>query len=270
MVVERDVSNVEVEILDKKKTLIEMEDDDIKFLVGLLRKHKPKNLLEVGVSAGGSSYYLLREMRKQSKLTSIDISETYYRDSNKEAGFVVQELIGDVPQDKWTKLLGKDCVECVDYLEEQKPFDFVLIDTSHVMPGEFLSFLVVLPFVKRGAPIVLHDTLLNYHLVMTWDYESNTYINSAFCTGLLLSCVPSKKKEMPKSFCNIGSFICDKTTTRNILDVILAMYQPWYELPDEQLLEKYSIFVHKYYDESCSRYFDNLLEYEKRILNSKS
>lgn len=263
MIIEKKVSNVNVDILDKNKTLIEMEDNDIRFLVDLIRKYKPKNVLEIGVSAGGSSYYILRELKKNSKLTSIDTSKTYYRDSSKEAGFVVEQLMGIMPPERWTKYFGYDIIEIIDQLRAGKPFDFVLIDADHVLPSEFLSFLAVLPLTKKGTPIILHDIFLNYHYMITWKSPLNPHRLNCYCTGLLLSCVSSKRKEMPEPFCNIGMFTADRITTENIMDVIHALYMPWHQMPSEELLNKYQIFIKNQYGELCSRYFDDLLTYER-------
>ena len=39
--------------------------------------------------------------------------------------------------------------------------DFIIIDTVHFMPGEFLTFLTALPQLKDGCIVVLHDIHLN-------------------------------------------------------------------------------------------------------------
>lgn len=265
---EIDVSNVQLKIEDYSNTLLEMGDYDIKFLINALRRYKPKNILEIGVSAGGSSYYFLREMRKNSKLTSVDISKTYYKDNTKEVGFVVSELLGEYDQDKWLRLFGEDIIYNIDTIQKRGPFDFIFIDTEHIMPGEFLSFLAVLPFVKRGSPIVFHDIMLSYHQAISWNEDIFCKWQS-FCTGLLFSCASSKKKERPMTHCNIGMLIYDKMTEENVLDVIHAMYMPWAYLPSKEMLSLYSQFIKDHYNHSCSRYFNDLITYEEKYFSEK-
>lgn len=263
MIKEIDVTGVPVEILDNSKTLLEMADNDIKFLVGQIRKFKPRNILEIGVSAGGSSFYILREMGMKSKLTSVDICENWYRDGSKKTGFIVDNLkneIGDEKYNKWKLILGKDILYRLDELGNEK-FDFVLIDTMHSMPGEFLSYLAILPFVKNKAPIVLHDTLLHYHFCV--QHNLKEHVNDCFCTNLLLSSAASKHKEMPKPYCNIGMLIKDKTTEENLVDAIRTMIIPWHYMPEDQYLNDYAQYVEKTYGETCARYFRYAIEYNK-------
>lgn len=38
-----------------------------------------------------------------------------------------------------------------------KEIDMVLIDSAHFEPGEILDFIIVLPFLKQEAIVVMHD-----------------------------------------------------------------------------------------------------------------
>lgn len=85
------------EILDvnpsESSTLSEMSYKERCFLNGIIRQTKPKKILEVGVSAGGSSALILNATKdnKDTKLYSVDYNEKWYRDNTKRTGFVIDE-----------------------------------------------------------------------------------------------------------------------------------------------------------------------------------
>lgn len=71
----------------------EMAVEELAFLCGLLKKKKPEKILEVGVSAGGTTAVVLKCMEKlglDAQMISIDIEENYYRDVRKKVGYLVE------------------------------------------------------------------------------------------------------------------------------------------------------------------------------------
>lgn len=270
MLKEIDLSNVYLDMSNKEQTKIEMCENDIKFLIYQLRKYQPKNILEIGTSAGGSAYYLLKET-KDATVTSVDLATEWYRDKQYPTGFVVDNLLGEERDNnylkRWHKYFGYDAIDLMNN-PEKKQFDFVLIDTVHVLPGEFLSFLAILPFVEDNSPIIFHDTRLHYHHMM-WK-KGNKYDLSCYATTLLTSVISSNYKEFPSEFCNIGMIVKTNETVENVLDVIRALQIPWYYMPPDDILDKYYSFIHRNYGELCERYFretvlmnKNYMEMEK-------
>ena len=63
------------EIENKLKGFIEMTTDEQRFVNGMVRKVKPKKIVEIGVAYGGTSAIILNAIKdiKGSKLYSIDI-----------------------------------------------------------------------------------------------------------------------------------------------------------------------------------------------------
>ena len=63
------------EIENKLKGFIEMTTDEQRFVNGMVRKVKPKKIVEIGVAYGGTSAIILNAIKdiKDSKLYSIDI-----------------------------------------------------------------------------------------------------------------------------------------------------------------------------------------------------
>ena len=72
-------------IISKVNGKIELFPEEMKFFHGILRKVKPKKIVEIGVSAGGSSALILNAIKdiEGAKLYSIDKSVTWYRDKTR-------------------------------------------------------------------------------------------------------------------------------------------------------------------------------------------
>ena len=151
------------EILDSKpsdsSTLSEMSYKERCFLNGIIRQNKPKKILEVGVSAGGSSAVILNSIKDcdEARLYSVDYSERWYRDNSKRTGFVIDSQFSHL-KDKWQLYTGGTAAKFIEQIGGD--IDLCLIDTVHANPGEFLDFLIVLPYLKKNAIVVLHDTCL--------------------------------------------------------------------------------------------------------------
>ena len=53
------------------------------YLAGIIRLYRPKTLLEIGVSAGGSSallLYILDKLGIAAELVSVDVKKQWYKD----------------------------------------------------------------------------------------------------------------------------------------------------------------------------------------------
>ena len=100
-------SNILYEIQDKLEGFIEVSKEDQRFLNGIIRKVKPKKLVEIGVAYGGTSALILNAIKdvRGSKLYSIDINKYFYRDESKLTGFIIKEKFKEI-SGKWTLLTG--------------------------------------------------------------------------------------------------------------------------------------------------------------------
>ena len=148
---------IENEIKDK----IEITIDEQKFFHGLLRKIKPKKIVEIGVSRGGSTILILNAIKdiEGAKLFSIDKSIYCYRNRTQKTGYLVQEKFPEL-MNKWTLYTGGLTAEYIETIGDE--IDFVYIDTVNVTPGEMLDWLMVLPFLKNEAIVVFHDAFYLY------------------------------------------------------------------------------------------------------------
>ena len=146
-------NNILEEILDKINSS-EMTNLERKFLNGVIRQVKPKKILEIGVAAGGGSSIILNAIKdiENSVLYSIDYSEKYYRNNSKDTGFIVNENFSYL-KDKWKLYTGGVSAKFIE--EIGADIDLCLLDTVHSNPGEFLDFLMILPYLKKNLYLVL-------------------------------------------------------------------------------------------------------------------
>jgi len=134
---ETDLNNFSL-IENEIKNYIEFAIDEQKFFHGLLRTIKPKKIVEIGVSCGGSAVLILNAIKdiEGAKLFSIDKSMNWYRDGNKKTGYLVQEKFPEL-MNKWTLYTGGLTAEFIESIGDG--IDLASIDTVHITPGEMLD-----------------------------------------------------------------------------------------------------------------------------------
>ncbi len=262
------VQSLDYDISKMKDVKLLMSPTDLKFLIRMIKMRKPKKILEIGVCNGGSSYYLLKESAPNCVVHSVDIETECPHDRTKPCGYIVEENLDEsVWKNRWFRHFGNDVIDCIDDIGGD--IDFALIDTVHTMPGEFLSYLAIIPYLKKKAVVVLHDVYDNYHeiidgkMLTTWNADS-------FCTGILMSSVPSKKKYMPdEDVPNIGAFVQQGDPNDYVMDVLRSLFVKWRYVPDDDMLDKYSEMIREKFGERASTFFDKCLEMQYEIRDGK-
>jgi len=243
---------------------MEMDAPEKRFLFGLIRYFKPKNILEIGVSSGGAGGLMLQTIKdmKESTLTSIDKAEYAYRYPDKPVGFVALRENANNPQ--WTLITGKDPSEVIESFG--KKFDFAVIDTLHIHPIETLNFLSVLPFLQDGAIVVLHDLSLYAHTIYFSDLSNFPCI--CLATKFLFSSVVGEKitisqkdKEYISTWTlpNIGAFQIASDTRKYIDGVFHSLTIPWGFFPDSNILDSVRNIVKNHYDKTKLVLFDDAI-----------
>lgn len=234
------------------------------FLNGIIRQTKPKKILELGVSAGGSSAIILNAIKDfdNAKLYSVDYNKKWYLDNSKNTGFIIDEKFSSL-KDRWELYTGGTAAKYMEGIGGE--IDLCLIDTAHINPGEFLDFLIVLPYLKKNAILILHDTALHYY-----HSRSNYFVTN----GILFSCLRGKKLSFNEGlwnrFANIGAVILDENIIDNILDYIYLLTLPWeYSPSDNDILECQKLFSKNYNEEFVDIFMDIML-YNKQIFIENS
>lgn len=232
------------------------------FLNGIIRQSKPIKILELGVAAGGSSAIILNAIKDfdNAKLYSVDYNKKLYYDNSKDIGFIIDEKFSHL-KDKWKLYTGGTAAKFMEEIGSE--IDLCLIDTMHVNPGEFLDFLIVLPYLKKNAILILHDICLHqvhrnavtncilFSCLKGKKFIFNEGFYSKFCNGIAINSLINKRQTLDKGFgnefSNIGAVILDKDIKDNILDYIFLLTLPWeYLLSDIDILQCHKLFLKNY------------------------
>jgi len=247
-----------------KQKLSEMIDVERRFINGLVRYYEPENLLEIGVSGGGGSVVLLdaTSNRDNSSLTSIDINKMWHVDNERQVGFVVNEMLPSLPENKWNLITGKDPSEILPLLN--KKFDFVIIDSGHLHPVETLNFLSILPFLDDGAIVILHDISLS----IVYGSCDSIAARVLWSTVVAEKLVPLNEYQgfgysgtPGTATCNIGAFQISKDTRKYIRNVFESLMLTWEVYPDSA--DVVSTLISNNYDIELTELFRKAVEYNK-------
>lgn len=218
------------------------------FIAGLVKKYRPNKIVEIGIAAGGTTCFLHECLKRNSytaNIYSVDKFATYYRIPTKKTGYLVNEMAVcdgyEYITDFQSILIGKSIPSYLERIGDN--IDFLIMDTTHALPGELLDFFVCLPYLKEGAVIVLHDTICNM--------VNN---NGSFATKLLFDVVKAKKivnfnedEEKYTGFPNIMAFEVTEDTKKNAIDILSSLTCDWkYYLEDDEIEEYSRIICNKY------------------------
>lgn len=253
----------EIEKMDDvaRSSVSEMSDMELKFLTSLVRLANPKKVLELGVSAGGTTKVLLDELPRETLFFSVDLLDYYYREKSKPVGYIAREMYNQARHAKWKLFPGQDITACIEDIGNE--IDFLVLDTLHALPGEFLSFLVVLPYLKEGAVIVLHDTSLFANRVKTEGAPGSR--PAYYCNDLLFAAIASSTKLLPpEENPNIGALIFNRDLVmRHIQSVFYMLLLPWCNNPDSAVLEQTARFVDHNYPPVMRSFFQLAVQRHK-------
>jgi len=224
MIYEDYETNFLEKIEGKINTLSEMTREEREFFNGLIRYHKPKKILEVGVSAGASSSIILNACSDyEVEIHSIDYFDKWYRDREKNTGFLVSEAVGELA-DGWHLHTGTIAAKFMDKIGGD--IDFCLLDTVHSNPGEFLDFLMILPYLKPDAIVVLHDVGLHtIDISKPWFHDPLTTNGTLFSALRGQRFLPSKKSY--EFFANIGAIKLAPDLREDLWPFFNLLTLPW-------------------------------------------
>ena len=236
------------------------------FINGIIRKIKPKKILEVGVSAGVNSAIILNAIKDidDSKLYSIDILKQWHRDNAKLSGFVVEEKCPNL-MNKWKIYRGNIVSKFIE--EIGSDIELCILDAAHVHPGEFLDFLLIAPFLSKNAIVIIHDIELH-----------NTYPEYDTTCGSLFSTIKGKKfypnDDMfyndTFNYPNIGAIILDDNFMEYIEDVFFLLTLPWKYIPSEEDNTYIINNLKKHYNPMFVETYKKILEYTKSKFNEQN
>ena len=223
------------------------------FLNGIIRKFKPKKILEIGVRHGGSSIIILNAIEdfKKSKLYSIDLS------SEEDVGKCVKQFFPNYIKN-WSLYKGNIATEYIESIGNN--IDMVLIDTAHFEPGEILDFLIILPFLKEKAIVIFHD-IANQ---ITRSEKRNEFAPYIIFNGI------RGEKYLPS-----GNYILKQDIGAVKLSINQNLYYhdyfrllggQWQYFPKEIHINQLRSFFKKYYDQECLTMFEESVAFNRNFV----
>ena len=237
------------------------------FLInGIIRKHKPKKCLEIGVGKGSLSLLILNAIKdlKNSFLVSIDLHHHVPDESSKRVGYKVEKYFSKEIKN-WKLLLGNMPYKILEKLNLK--FNFVIIDTTNKMPGEVLNIIEVMPFLEDNA-IIIFPNLLS-HIKNDFINQNKTIPTSMF----LMSSLVGKKiiyYNKNKIMGNVGVIFLEKNQKKYYENYFLLLMCLWEDMLTDELIFKYRLFIEKYYkNQNLINIFENAVlhnkEYQKNF-----
>ena len=181
---------------------------------------------------------------------SIDALEKFYRDSRFNSGYMANGIIEEINCGRHQFFYGY----FPEYVEEiGEGIDFVMLDTMHILPGELLDFLAMLPYLKDGAVVCIHDISLNQRI---------RGFDLSVATNVLYSSVVAQKllefdteKIIGLDYPNIGMFIVNDDTRKYIKNIFLACVLSWSYMPIARVMKLYFDLLNKSYNAEEMRIF---------------
>ena len=232
----------------------QMWDNQKEFLNGVIRKFRPKKIVEIGVAEGGGTCVILNAIYdiEDAHLYSIDLSDS------PDIGKCVRNLFPQL-MNKWTLFTGNVAAKYIEQIG--KDIDMVFIDSAHYEPGEILDFLIILPFLKEGAIAGFHDIANQITNDENSRNEWAPYIIFNLIRGRPY--FPSGNTRLKH---NIGIKILELNQKKYHHDYCRALGGQWQYFPKEKHIELFVEHFKKYYDNDCSMIFNETVEFNRKFV----
>lgn len=226
------------EILKKMKNLqTEMSIFEASFLCGIIKKKRPRKILEVGVAAGGTTAIICQCVEllgiEDAEIYSVDYSEKLYNDKKHETGYISLEADKIINGKYKHKIYTGDIA--VNFMDKiGGGVDLLILDTMHVLPGEILDMISLYPYLSKNAMVVMHDTIIAHYDIR----------RIGFATCSIFSNIVSKKylnydNERVKQIPNIAAIELTEETEDSLSNLVLSLYIPWNYVPYENQKKSY-------------------------------
>ena len=237
-----------------------MQKNQREFLNGVVRRFKPKKLLEIGVREGCASSIMLNAIQ------DIDDSHLYSIDLDKRdfIGKCVNKLFPNYLS-KWTLYKGDIAAK---YMEKiGKDIDMVFIDSAHLEPGEILDFIMVLPFLSEEAVIVMHD--IANQITASIKFKSWLKGRNEWAPYIIFNSMrgktylPSGKNLLTHDIGAKKLYANQKTYFHDYFRVLGGQ---WQYFPKEDFIIEMRKFIKKYYDEDCLNIFNEAVDFNRNFV----
>ena len=226
----------------------EMTTSERVFLTQLILQTKPRKILELGVSAGGSSALILNATQDMpdTEFHSVEYSATWWIGKNLPSGFLIENRFPDW-RSRWQLHMPGTAAEHIRDIGGG--IDFCLIDTVHLLPGEILDFLMVFPYLAPNATVVIHDTALQTIAPLCY---SNILLFQALRGERMM---PDVTDRIGVAYPNIGAIRLAQE--QDIIDIFRLLTLPWqHYMPTEHDLTAIRVLFTEHYSAEMLALYD--------------
>lgn len=202
-------------------------------------------------------------------LYSIDYATQFHRNKSKPVGYEILENHREYMK-KWKLYTGNVAAKFIE--EIGGDIDIAFIDTAHFAPGEIMDFLMILPFLKENATVIIHDIHLNHGYA----------IRKKHCTFTNRKCHLSYTNNLLVNYIRGDSYLPHFTNNRFIdvnsgavklypnqkkyyYNYIHMLSVDWLYMPKDSDIMYTRYIIKKYYDEKCLKLFDLIIKSNKEI-----
>lgn len=139
-------------------------------LADLVKKHKAKNILEIGTAIGYSGSIML-ECGEDIKLTTIE--------KNTQSASIARKTFIEKGFEKRTCLIEGDAKEVIAKLaKEKKQYDFIFLDGPK---GQYIKYLPVLKGLLTNGGVLVADNIFLHGMVLSEEkicHKHRTMVNN--------------------------------------------------------------------------------------------
>jgi predicted O-methyltransferase YrrM len=204
--------------------------DDARFLYDRVLEATAETVVEIGTASGVSTAVLccaLAQRASDYTVATYDISPTFYGDRRRCTGSAAEEML---PAEQMSHVRLRNPATALDIGDDfpEDSLGFAFIDAAHKHPWPSLDLLAVLPSLRPGAEVALHD--INLPLINP-DWQ-------AWGVKYLFDELDLEKHVDPVSETpNIGSIVvpADKESLRAEVLAVIAAHDHEVEVPEETL-----------------------------------
>lgn len=247
--------------------LIKMYEPDSAFLCGLLRKTGPKKIVEVGIANGATTavtMQCLHDMGISASVHGVDILDGTYTGSGLEVGIVAKKAADLLGVEDFNLHLGVCLAEVIEEIGEG--IDFLILDTTHKLPGETLDFIAAFPWLSEDATVCLHDVRQNHKKPPRDSRIGTSALFNSVAADKYINADSTRNPDYP----NIAAFRLNEDTEKYMTNVFGALTFNWSYVPSEQMMKEYLRIISEKYPDECKWIFERALKMNEISLKHPS
>jgi len=137
------------------------------FLSGIVAKEKPRNVLEIGTSNGFSTLWIIKGLKKNSKITTIEVNEERFllaKENFKKINCHVEI----------NQILG-EFFEVIEDFDFKDKFDFIFLDAAHKKYRQVIEILEKKDLLDLKCTIVCDNVISHVYMGEFIEFMGKKY-----------------------------------------------------------------------------------------------